>query len=412
MAIKKIINFLFNNYNNKSIFKDSKLSALMYDLYHIKIFAGEEKNSFFGIVKFGISADSINVYSSSVKINIIKNDNYKMKGLGEFLERFSAKLPLDQTLSQSKVFSWSLLGLKFKFSNKEELYYGIKSPNSVRGHQKTTNGYAGHFFLKNAILNAWLELVERDSFMVYWLNSIAPKQISLKDPVFESNQRLKEIKSYLSHYKLNLIILDITSDLAIPSIACVLYSHEVGNTYFGVGACSGFNFEDIFLSALSESLSVAAFTHNKESSLLINTADPSANKDYIDKNVRLLIYLNKENFSKISFFVSNRGTTSIENLTSNLPRLDTLPQKMNYLKNIFRKRLKSNKDYNVYFYRIKNKLLKKLGYFVVKVTCSALYPFYLRERYINLEHSRLKEFTRNMGLTDEAKDNFCPHPFP
>ncbi len=354
----------------------------------------------------------------------------KVKVFGEFLERISSFSPLDlikksalslettkREVHSKKVWARSILGaFTFKKFNLSEMYYGIPEEDfRYRKYHKTSNGYAGHFELKKAIVSGWLELIERDSFFVYWLNGIQPKRISLEDDLFLKDKDLVKIKNDINKYNLNLVILDLTSDTAVPVIGCMFHSHEDGDTYVGFGAAAGFSFKEIFIKAYEEALSCASYSYAQESDYILG----DAYKPFIDRAINLekrkIIYLNKNNFQKVKFFFENKAVISGADFISNYSSYNTTEKQLSALRERFLLKSKFDERYKVYYYEINNSLLSSFGYKVVRVICDALYPIYLNENLADIKHPRLLEF-QNFMLKNEGGNksfvNHWPHFFP
>ncbi len=371
----------------------------------------------------------------------------EIKAIGEFLERFSARLPLDELIKNkydikkikdnypAEIKINSILNRESILVKRNRVYYGFKNEdrfidseyNIDKYYHPTTNGCAGHFNKDKAVISAWLEIVQRDGFLVYWLNSVSPKHISVKECISkqdigkrvcgEACQDIKNLLEEIDRYNLKCYLLDITSDINIPNICCVIEDGVNGGKKIGMGASSGFNIEDNILNSMTEALSVFSSNYNKEAFPLDKNYKPFVDGK-IGQSERLSFYLSNKNYEYFKFFINNKNSVSLENwascsgaFNSNSLRNNTTAQ-LKYLKNIFVERCEYNSDYNVFVYEFKNKVLKAFDYKSVRVICRALYSLYLNENYADVNHPRLKEFIKNKNLENEAKLNIWPHPFP
>lgn len=371
-----------------------------------------------------------------------------IKAKGEFLERLSVMLPID-TFSKSFDFKKnidSLVNRKILFKNAfnfgykkidiKYVYYGLRHSSILSTDylwQATTNGCAGHFSKEKALTSAILELIQRDSFLAYWLNTISPKIIDIKF-FKENNKDLKidspaysflKILEDLEKYNIEYYFLDITSDIEVPAVCCVLVSDTgKGEKKMSVGASCGFGGVKELISACLEGLSTLPYVFNNYDNINFQKENYIPFKDSkIDKDQRLLIYQKSEMYKEFEFFIANKSTTSLEEWSTvdgyileksfDVTRIehDTSHQ-LKYLKEIFKKRSIINPDYNLYFYNIKNKILSNFEYYAVRVVCFGLHQLYLNENHANPTHPRVKEFVKNKGLEREAKLNIWPHPFP
>jgi thiazole/oxazole-forming peptide maturase SagD family component len=383
---------------------------------------------------FNVSANSSDLYTERGK---------KLSGLkarGEFLERLSAYLPLDilkkndfdldktiktlpKSLPAKKLFSYGSQKV-----HPARVFYSLRNNFSKNtqglNYQPTTNGGAGHFIYKQAVLNGLLELIQRDAFLMYWMNSISPKKIDankyLEENGLNNDTVINDLRLLLNDFKkynLTCHFLDITSDIAVPAVCCVLISDSPEGEKVALGASAGFNPCSNLLSSATEATSVFSSNYFKEAFVLDDKHIPFQDKK-IGRNERLRLYMNSENYKHFDFFVKNEKTISVEDwasLQGVAPAQylgDNVQSNLSYLKKLFNARKKTNSAYEVLIYKIQNKLLEKFDYIVVRVLCDALYSLYLNERFADPKHPRLAEFIKNKNLESEAKLNIWPHPFP
>jgi len=359
-----------------------------------------------------------------------------VKARGEFLERLSSLFPLKAIISNdfspasiaknmpSHLFAKKLFSFGYKKVHSAQVYYGLFGQNKkelfkVLGYQATTNGGAGHFDYTTAVLNGLLELIQRDAFLVYWLNTVSPKQIDVRSylgkqhPQSESLEELTKIVSDFNKYKLQYHFLDITSDIAVPTVCCVLISDSPTGKRMALGAGSGFNDISPLISAATEATSVLNSIFFKEPLILKKNYRPFMDAS-IRRDARLQLYTTDEMVDRAKFFFSNPLSISVDdwlNISGN--DMSNNPKKgLDYLKKIFKARMDHNPTYEVSVYQIKNSLLKYFDYIVVRVFCKALYSLYLDENLADPQHPRLAEFVKNKDLEANAKLNPWPHPFP
>ncbi len=349
------------------------------------------------------------------------------KTSGEFLERVSSYLPLDlwkkvsfkkedvgPFLDGKKIKVKKVLTLGNARIPAEDIYWGLV------GHRKnsTTSGTAGHFNYAQALINAWLELVERDSFLVHWLNTISPQRISLENffKVASSANvnQLKELIEKCKRYKLEVYFLDITSDIKVPVCCAVIISRSSTDIKVTVGASAGFDAAQILLSSLREALSVLTFNYKNEP-FYFNEQIPKE-KQNIKRKERLSQVFSEKNFNKVSFLIENSREINVETwIETEISTVNKIPSRadiLSYLKKIFSEKKKENNAYSVYSFNLENSLISFFNYKVIRVICYGLYPLFLDEKLSDLNHPRLKEFVHSKGYGTVAKINTWPHLFP
>lgn len=112
---------------------------------------------------------------------------------------------------------WSLTHQEFKYLPTAYCYYGYR-PDYKPDCWADSNGCAAGNTLEEAILQGFMELVERDAVALWWYNSLQKPQVNLDsfdEPYFQS------LKQYYQTINRELWVLDITSDLNIPVFAAV-----------------------------------------------------------------------------------------------------------------------------------------------------------------------------------------------
>lgn len=112
---------------------------------------------------------------------------------------------------------WSLTHQVFKYLPTAYCYYGypIQHPPDCWAD---SNGCAAGNTLEEAILQGFMELVERDSVAVWWYNRLQKPEVDLDsfdDPYVQM------LRQYYHSLDRELWVLDLTSDLAIPTFAAI-----------------------------------------------------------------------------------------------------------------------------------------------------------------------------------------------
>ena len=112
---------------------------------------------------------------------------------------------------------WSLTHQTFKYLPTAYCYYGY-SQSHKPDCWADSNGCAAGNTIEEAILQGFMELVERDSVALWWYNRLQKPQVNLEsfeEPYFQTLQQ------YYQTLDRELWVLDITSDLNIPTFAAI-----------------------------------------------------------------------------------------------------------------------------------------------------------------------------------------------
>jgi ribosomal protein S12 methylthiotransferase accessory factor len=140
-------------------------------------------------------------------------------------------VPLPDDLEIDWTYAWSLTQGCYKYVPLSHCYYDMGVPFCYAN----SNGNGAGNCLEEAILHGFLELVERDAVAIWWYNRIQREAIDLmeqNDPYIESL-----IKEYERRGR-EFWVLDVTSDLKIPTFVAISQVKENGpkKIIFGSGA--------------------------------------------------------------------------------------------------------------------------------------------------------------------------------
>jgi len=282
----------------------------------------------------------------------------------------------------------------------------------LRGHdddeillaQSTSNGSAGHFTRTEAIVSALGELIERDGFLIYWLNTISPKRI---DTTTITDQKILGLLKQLRRYELEYHLLDTTTDIGVPSCIAVLIDRKSSEPLLAVGGGGGLDAATIITSALTEALSVLREEIDAARLVLPKAYTPFSDPK-INRVERLHVWHGADMLEKFSFFIQGPLET-FEAFAGDSWKYQTPEQQFTYLTERFRK---MGEGYEIYVHEIESRVLKELGYHVVRAVVPRLVALHLRESMATLGASRLTSVPKVLGYTPIDTYNPWPHPFP
>jgi len=127
---------------------------------------------------------------------------------------------------------WSLRDRRFRYLPTGFLYFFYRGPGEINAD---SNGCAAGNTLAEAIVQGFLELVERDCYAIWWYNRLQRSAVDLDqfdDPY------IRDLQTQLAENGRRLWMLDITNDLGIPSYVAMAHWMDNGqeNIEFGSGA--------------------------------------------------------------------------------------------------------------------------------------------------------------------------------
>jgi bacteriocin biosynthesis cyclodehydratase domain-containing protein len=127
---------------------------------------------------------------------------------------------------------WSLRDNRFKYIPTSLLYFFYSGPAAFH---TDSNGCAAGNTIEEAIVQGFLELVERDAYAIWWYNRLQRPEV---DVAHFNDSYVRDLQSQLAETGRRLWVLDVTSDLGIPTYVAILHWMQNGqeNIEFGSGA--------------------------------------------------------------------------------------------------------------------------------------------------------------------------------
>ena len=150
--------------------------------------------------------------------------------------RFDAvPLPFDPQAEIDWSPVWSLSRQTVRYLPAAYCWFNYPQPSHQAFCHGCSNGNAAGNTIAEAILQGFLELVERDSVALWWYNRVRRPGIDLRS---FNDPYLARLEAFLHDHHRNLWALDVTSDLGVPAIAAVSKRTDGGaeQIMFGLGA--------------------------------------------------------------------------------------------------------------------------------------------------------------------------------
>lgn len=155
--------------------------------------------------------------------------------------------PFDPNIEMEWSPVWSLRDERFKHIPTGLLYFFHDAPaNNIIAD---SNGCAAGNTIEEAILQGFLELVERDAYAIWWYNRLRRPEIDL-DAL--GDNYVRDLKAHFNATGRRLWALDVTSDLGVPVVIAVAHWIEDGQERIEVAAGAHFDVRIATLRALTE----------------------------------------------------------------------------------------------------------------------------------------------------------------
>lgn len=277
--------------------------------------------------------------------------------------------------------------------------------------EANTNGAGGYYTLTRAILSGLYELIQRDGFLIYWLNHQAPPVIDQTTITYNPIRKFLEESQHLGF---EVKFYNTTSEINIPSCVCVITDHSGVGPKVSLGAGCGLDWDKIILRSITEAFGVYTWIRDLKDERgqgyfsLDKNYQPFRDKSINQAN-RMKIWASSEMFKHFQFFINGSRKEFLGELKRESIIFKTEQEELKFLVNKFRS---LGPGYEIYYYQAKHQALDDLGYYSVKVVVPELIPLYLNEPYAPLGSRRLKEAPIKLGFNQAVKWNPWPHPFP
>lgn len=309
-----------------------------------------------------------------------------------------------QQKSNSK-FWWSK---GFSITNNKEIlvpaqlvyvpYHGHQEPVIRRS---ITTGAASGTSLEGAIKRGVCEIVERDGFMIFYLNKLTPPRLDLSKT---SDETLVKIQKSFTRYKLDLFIFDISTDLPFVSIMAIIIDKTGIGPAVSVGLKCSLSAKDAIVGAIEEAQQVRSWIRDE----LYNQKESTKPNLTVDLKDRGLYWSRPDRIKDLDFFLKSKNIIRVDEFVNERSRNQNM--KFNVLIN----KLKGKKV-DVVFVDVTRPEVKKAGFCVIKAIIPQLQPLYLYEDFKYLGGERLYQVPKLLGYKNSPKSekelNSKQHPF-
>jgi ribosomal protein S12 methylthiotransferase accessory factor len=141
---------------------------------------------------------------------------------------------------------WSLRDNCFKYLPTSLLYFYYRGPAA---HAADSNGCSAGNTLAEAIVQGFLELVERDAYAIWWYNRVQRPELDLRP--FDDSY-VHDLQKQLAERGRRLWVLDVTNDLGIPTFVAITHWMKEGKEHIEFGSGAHFDPRIALLRAMTE----------------------------------------------------------------------------------------------------------------------------------------------------------------
>jgi len=139
--------------------------------------------------------------------------------------------------------AWSLRDRRFRYLPTGLLYF------FYRGFHTDSNGCAAGNTREEAIVQGFLELVERDAYAIWWYNRSQRAELDLSE--FD-DAYVRDMRTQFADAGRKIWVLDITNDIGIPTYVAIMHWMQGGQENIEFGSGAHFDRRIALLRALTE----------------------------------------------------------------------------------------------------------------------------------------------------------------
>jgi oxazoline/thiazoline synthase len=139
--------------------------------------------------------------------------------------------------------AWSLRDRTFRYLPTGMMYF------FYQGDHTDSNGCAAGNTREEAIVQGFLELVERDAYAIWWYNRLRRAEVDLGQ--FDDSY-VRDLKTQFADHGRRVWVLDVTSDLGVPTYVAIMHWMKNGQENIEFGSGAHFDRRIALLRALTE----------------------------------------------------------------------------------------------------------------------------------------------------------------
>ncbi|MGA3301669.1 MAG: TOMM precursor leader peptide-binding protein [Methylovirgula sp.] len=168
---------------------------------------------------------------------------------------------------------WSLRDAQFRYLPTSTLYFFYRGSVSFAAD---SNGCAAGNTREEAIVQGFLELVERDAYGIWWYNRVPRPEVDLSQ--FDDSY-IRDMRKQFAEMGRQFWVLDVTNDLGIPTFVAISHWMDDGRENIEFGSGAHFDPRIALLRSLTEVNQFMSLSNARDTSSLDGTT-PLRIKDY------------------------------------------------------------------------------------------------------------------------------------
>ncbi|OGG80300.1 hypothetical protein A3A39_03460 [Candidatus Kaiserbacteria bacterium RIFCSPLOWO2_01_FULL_54_13] len=263
-----------------------------------------------------------------------------------------------------------------------------------------TTGLATWPTRTQAVLSGALEVIERDAFMITWLNQLSLPRIDLSAVIAQSLS-LQELLARCARYRLKIEAIQLITDAPAHAVCAVVEDPTGHAPRFAVGLKAHRNLAHAVEEAILEALRGRRGARSMQKNPPQNWR-PEKTTPEIGHRDRLLYWMQGEQHKELEFLVAGPVETPAEATWESDTSEEHLSRIVNWCK---------KKRYEFASVDLGRSKRNPLPWSIEMVVIPELHPMHQNERFQYLDSARLREVPALFGY-DARTEAFSVHPQP
>lgn len=243
----------------------------------------------------------------------------------------------------------------------------------LRKEQISTGAAFGKKGEDRALKSGFLESVERDAVMAFYLKKIEGRKMC------DFPEEIEELLGYLRRYQLETHLFDVTTDLEIPSIFALTLDYTGVGEAVNVGSSSSLSYREAINKAIMESIQCRRIGRTSKKFL---ESDSVEELEINSLESRLIYWRDLSRIKNVRHLIEEKPMISFQDLPRK--RISLNQAVMNV----------SSRDFNILVVDITLPEIEREGFEALKVIIPELHPLYLDERakaLYSVHHGEIKD---------------------
>jgi len=244
---------------------------------------------------------------------------------------------------------------------------------ALRKEQISTGAALGKIGERRAFKTGFLEAVERDAIMAFYLKKIEGRKM------FDFSEEVSELLNYLKRYQLETHVFDVTTDLKIPSVLALTLDYTGLGEAVNVGSSSDLNYKEAINKAVTESIQCRRIGRLFKKFLQADSIDESGIHSLED---RLIYWRDLGRIENVKHLIKEKPQISYLAIAKKQIRLSRAINNVLY------------KNFNILVADITLPEIRDQGFETFKIIVPEFHPLYLDERAKSLysvHHGEIKD---------------------